>query len=205
MMASAGVQQSSMPRGAAELKAVGNEAFKAFRLDEAVEDYSAAMAAAPDDPVFRSNRSAALFEAGRYTECIADVEGLFQSHPDTALAPKLALRAARSALWLQDVDAAERWLEHASLNADSIRAQAEAVAAHVTAWRKGAASGVFSSSVLAAASAGSGADAPALLRGKVRSERGELYVCGHDPPVSMLAGALANRAELLLTFLKSCG
>jgi Flp pilus assembly protein TadD len=62
-------QQSVSPEEqAAGLKAKCNDAFKAFRLEDAIEAYSAAMAPAPHDPVYRANRSAALFEAGRYAE-----------------------------------------------------------------------------------------------------------------------------------------
>jgi tetratricopeptide (TPR) repeat protein len=61
-------------QGPAALKAQGNEAFKAFKFDEAIELYSAAIAAAPDDPVYCANRSAALFEAGCYAESLAAAE-----------------------------------------------------------------------------------------------------------------------------------
>ena len=60
----------TMGAEAAHLKAAGNAAFKAFRLEKAIESYSAAMAITPGEPVYRANRSAALFEAGRYAECI---------------------------------------------------------------------------------------------------------------------------------------
>jgi hypothetical protein len=63
--------------------------------------------------------------------------------------------------------------------------------------------GVCTSGVLAAASAGSSADAPALLVGKVLSERGDLCVWGHDPPISMLVCAPTD-AEVLLAFSKPC-
>jgi tetratricopeptide (TPR) repeat protein len=106
---------AAAPQDPARLKAQGNEAFKAFKLDEAIELYSAAIAAAPNEPVYRGNRSAALFEAGRYAESLEDTEAAIAGNPDAALAAKLAIRAAKSALWLNETKVAQRWLAHGAL------------------------------------------------------------------------------------------
>jgi tetratricopeptide (TPR) repeat protein len=119
-------------RVAAGLKAEGNAAFKAFRLIEALEKYSAAIVAAPAEPVYRANRSAALYEVGRYAECIADVEGALELQLELTLAEKLMLRASRSALWLGDEDGAQHWLNQAISKGASGR-QATDVAKFITA------------------------------------------------------------------------
>jgi tetratricopeptide (TPR) repeat protein len=177
-----------MTLSAEELKAAGNAAFKAYKLDDAIELYSAAMAAEPSNAIFRANRSAALFEAGCYAQCIADVEGVLDGEPDSQLAAKLALRAARSAMWLQDYSAAERWLTRAQLSEGSLSAQAAAVADQIKACHTMASSGLLDQDAMASVSANSGADAPALVRGGVRRERREIFASGHDRPISMLAG-----------------
>ena len=193
---------------AVQLKADGNAAFKAFELDRAVELYSAAIAAAPREPVFIANRSAALYESGRYAAALADVRLTLECGAGSALVQKLAMRAARCALWLDDVDTAERWLAHGSLTEKgsdtgtaaaaaavpaAMAAQIEAVADKVRACR---AAGHVEAQRAAAARAAevAGADAPALVRGGVRPERGEMFTSGHDPPVSMLAGVRRSRA-----------
>ena len=121
----------------AEAKTAGNVAFKAFKLDAAIEHYSAAVAANPDEPVYLANRSAALFEAGQYVASMADIDAVLKQQPDTTLAPKLALRAARCAAWLNDVSAAEHWLAHIAVqNAPpALKTQADAVFKHVAACK----------------------------------------------------------------------
>jgi tetratricopeptide (TPR) repeat protein len=80
-------RNTTAPKGAtgvpdaAQLRVQGDVAFKEFKLDQAIELYSAAMAAAPTEPLHRANRSAALFAAGRYAECTADIEAALASDP----------------------------------------------------------------------------------------------------------------------------
>ena len=174
-------------KAAAQLKAEGNEAFKAFKLDKAVDLYSAAMSAAPNDAVYPANRSAALFEAGRYAESIADAELSLSLSPTPQLAAKLALRAARSALWQGDFDAAEDWLAHGALE-ESEDASLEEVHAQVRACLQAASAPV--GAALAAVAAGADRDAPAVTRDSVLlNRRGEMHATGHDSPRSMLEGA----------------
>lgn len=56
------------------LKQRGNELYKVGKLEKALGLYSDAVAADQTNPVYASNRSACLFEMGRYDECAKDVE-----------------------------------------------------------------------------------------------------------------------------------
>ena len=96
---------------AARLKEDGNKAFADFRLLDAIQLYSRAIAATPGSAVLYGNRSAPLFEAGRYGEALEDIQTALDGGADTKLAAKLALRAARCALWTADLDTAEQWLK----------------------------------------------------------------------------------------------
>lgn len=185
-------QRKEQPRQTddpAKLKADGNEAFKAFNLDLAIDLYSRAVAAAPHGAVYRSNRSAALFEAGRYAECLADIEAATALQPADALQAKLALRAARSCLWLRDFDAADQWLQREVFKVEDCSASVDDLKAHVAACRR--TEGYESNAKLCALAAGTDADAMRLLRDKIQHERGVLFATGHDDPRSMLEGARA--------------
>jgi tetratricopeptide (TPR) repeat protein len=171
------------------LKAQGNTAFKAYRLNEAIELYSAAMARAPADPIFCANRSAALYEQGKYTESLADIDTALSNHPQDALAGKLALRAARCALWLNDFDAAEQWLQHSSLRTNKdLRSYAARVSTQLQNCK--AAALQASTETLRALAAGCDYDAPGLLRDCIRILRPTMYPTGHDDPHSLLDGTL---------------
>ena len=176
---------------AEQFKADGNAAFKAFKLDSAIELYSAAMAAAPTVPTYCANRSAALYEAGLYAESVSDVENAFSLQCDEALAAKLALRAARCALWLGTASKAQKWLQHSSLRADSaagaLAAQVKDVQAHADACS--AVSKLQHTPQLLQLAAGGGPDAPGLLRAIARPLPPCLFVSGHDHVQSMFHGA----------------
>ncbi len=60
------------------LKAQGNEVYLAGKLKEALGLYSKAVAADPASPVYRSNRSACLYEMARYAECAKDVDACLE-------------------------------------------------------------------------------------------------------------------------------
>lgn len=51
-------------------KAEGNYLYREGRLEEACQSYEAAIALEPDLAVYRSNRSACLFELGRYVHSL---------------------------------------------------------------------------------------------------------------------------------------
>jgi tetratricopeptide (TPR) repeat protein len=169
---------------AAQLKAQGNDAFKEFKLDQAIELYSAAMAGAPTEPVYCANRSAALFEAGRYAECIVDIEAALARDLPAGLASRLAIRAARAALWQNDFGSAEAWLAHRSLGAVEPPAD---LLAQVKACINAEKASV--DSALCSVAAGVDPDAPQLLRDRMCLERSELFASGHDDVRSMLEGA----------------
>ena len=179
------------PEDPAQLKAAGNAAFKASKLEHAIDLYSCAMAAAPDDAVYVSNRSAALFEAGRYASCVADVGTALQRSPSDALAAKLALRAARAELWGGNIDAAEAWLSHQAIIADASTAedQVKELREHVAACREAAKASASASDELRAVAAGIDCDAPGLLRDCLFPLRPDMYATGHDVVRSMLDGA----------------
>ncbi|AIO02189.1 DNAJ domain protein, putative [Leishmania panamensis] len=56
------------------LKEQGNQAFKSNAFSEAIQYYSAAIEAYPDEPVLYSNRSAAYLKRGQYQEAADDAE-----------------------------------------------------------------------------------------------------------------------------------
>lgn len=57
---------------AAELKTLGNSAYKKKNFDEAISYYDQAIELDPKNIVYHTNKSAALFEAGRLDDCIAE-------------------------------------------------------------------------------------------------------------------------------------
>ncbi|KAI0366568.1 hypothetical protein BV20DRAFT_1055566 [Pilatotrama ljubarskyi] len=58
---------------AQDFKQLGNASFKAGQLDKAAEFYAKAEQLEPDDPVYPSNLSAALYESGDYAGCASAV------------------------------------------------------------------------------------------------------------------------------------
>ena len=75
---------AASPTGAAAvavaeaLKAQGNEAYLAGKLKEALGLYFKAVATDPASPVYRSNRSACLYEMACYAECAKDVDACLE-------------------------------------------------------------------------------------------------------------------------------
>lgn len=66
---------------AAQFKAKGNEFYKKREWDTAVEWYGKAIAADPDQKTYYSNRAAALTNAGRFEEAVADGKMCIQKDP----------------------------------------------------------------------------------------------------------------------------
>lgn len=187
-------QQSQHPQ---QLKAQGNAAFKVFKLDEAIELYTRAIAAAPLEPVYSANRSAAFFEAGRYDECIKDVLAVLRmASKDAAAVPqplqaKLCLRAARSAMWQGHVAQASEWLSHEALRSDEYAAQVATLTSEVRACETLQQQCKKSSAALCAVAAGVDADAPRLVRDCVSfGEHCDTFPSGHDLATSALQGTL---------------
>lgn len=52
--------------------------------DDAVRDYTTALALQPDSTVARFNRSTVLDAAGRHAEAVADLDAVLQQDPDNA-------------------------------------------------------------------------------------------------------------------------
>ena len=185
------VPAAAAPNGtdesAASLKERGNEAFKAFRLAEADALYSRSIDAAPDEAVYYANRSAALFEAGKYTEALDTIDQALSLEPAAGLAAKLCVRAARCALWTSEFDAAEHWLAHPALADDAGGAAAKEVAAHVAACRRAAEAGELGSGLHDAIHRVP-EDIPRSTRDIVNTMRAELFIDGQDKPFSALGG-----------------
>lgn len=196
--ATSSTASSSSSRPAADLKEDGNAAFKAFKLERAVEFYSAAIAAAPGDAVYVANRSAALFEAGRYAEALADIKLALSQHLPPALASKLALRAARCAIWQLAPAQARTWLQHRALQAppeEVPQALAEQVAATeqlCAAMKEAQDAALTETKQLKELAQGCGPGAPGLLRGRARTLPPMMFVNGQDSPHSLFAGAPAS-------------
>ena len=117
------------------------------------------------------------------------MECALESAPEAKLAAKLALRAARAALWLDDVERAEGWLAHAVLTNERSTKPFAAVSQSARACRDGAAAtSAQSNAARSAVAAGGDADSISLLRARARPERNELFVSGHDVATSLLQG-----------------
>lgn len=80
------------PVDAEACKAAGNKFFKMGDFAKAIEEYSRAIEVEPDNPTYRSNRSAALMSAGRYNEALEDAKLADVLEPDN---PKVLHRLAR--------------------------------------------------------------------------------------------------------------
>ena len=78
--------------GAEAYKAAGNKFFRIQAYDQAVEEYSKAVQADPHNPIYLSNRSAALMSAHKYAEALQDAKAA--SEMDLANS-KILLRVAR--------------------------------------------------------------------------------------------------------------
>ena len=167
---------------AAELKVKGNAAVKAFKLDTAFVLYSAAIAACPEAPVFCSKRSAALYEAGRYAENCQYIERALELKPDSKLAAKLALRAARCSLWQGLLDAAEQWLAH------DVSDDPTAELKDLLASCRAAEPLIGENNAAMQCLAGANADAPGMLRTALMPLPGEMSASSHDPAKSLLEG-----------------
>ncbi|THH27274.1 hypothetical protein EUX98_g6912 [Antrodiella citrinella] len=81
------------PKTATDLKAEGNEQFKAGRHAQAAALFAKAELLDPTDPVYPSNLSAALYENGQYTDAIqAILRSWLLLRANTTLKPELATR-----------------------------------------------------------------------------------------------------------------
>jgi stress-induced-phosphoprotein 1 len=69
------------PSKAAHYKALGNDAFKDKRYEEAIEHFSKAIECNPTDQTFYSNRSACFVNIGRYEEALKDGENCIKINP----------------------------------------------------------------------------------------------------------------------------
>lgn len=172
---------------AAKLKEEGNKAFVAWRLTEAIDLYSQAIAAAPTDAVYYANRSAALYEAGRYSEALKDIEEALALGTTAKITVKLCTRAARCALWSGNFDAAESWLAHNSLARGVGANSAASIRAHVAACMRASKAGELAPDKHGAALRSPG-NVPHSLRANVHTLKPELFMRGHASPRSLLAG-----------------
>jgi tetratricopeptide (TPR) repeat protein len=76
----AAVQRLDMEKGASRNQA-GNLCARAGQLDDAIEHYRAAVQMEPDNPVFRENLAAALWEAGLINEAEENLARLLENNP----------------------------------------------------------------------------------------------------------------------------
>jgi tetratricopeptide (TPR) repeat protein len=184
------------------LKQRGNVAYTAGRLEEARELYSQAVGADPTNAVYRSNRSACLFELGRYVECGEDVAACLEllrlsgapqdDDKAKALRSKLLRRQVMCALLgtgkeadaeTSHADAAAEVLRLAQAALDDAGAGGDKKLREVADWARaqgqrqvGDPSGVVSPMP--------------RLRPRLRSELEEFFPCGNDSALSALAGEL---------------
>ena len=64
----------SDPKKAAELKALGNDAFKNKNYEQAIDYFTQAIACNPDDHVFYSNRSNSYVNLKQYDKALEDAD-----------------------------------------------------------------------------------------------------------------------------------
>jgi len=75
-------------------KAAGNEAFKAQRWNDAIEEYSRAIEAAPDVAAYHANRAAAQLQLRRYAAALCDAQAAVALDPEYARGHHRAGKAA---------------------------------------------------------------------------------------------------------------
>ena len=90
-------------------KAAGNRFFRMQAFDQAIEEYSKAVRADPQNPVYLSNRSAALMSAHQYSRALEDAKLALGYDPQNS---KVMLRLARIYTALGRPDEALEILEH---------------------------------------------------------------------------------------------
>jgi hypothetical protein len=93
-----------------DLKAHGNEAFKAGEFVEAILWYTKALENAPDNAVLFSNRSAAFLGNGQYAKALVDAETSAKLRPDWA---KAYFRAGSALIAIGRKGDAIDWLDKA--------------------------------------------------------------------------------------------
>ncbi|KAI7850995.1 hypothetical protein BDC45DRAFT_546399 [Circinella umbellata] len=95
---------------AEEIKAKGNQEFKAGNYNEAVKLYSEAIEASPKTATYYANRAAALTMQGKYKEAYADCRSATELDPTNI---KAFLRAGKCQLNLGNLEEATRQYEQA--------------------------------------------------------------------------------------------
>lgn len=98
---------------AEDQKQLGDQAYKASCFTQAITYYTAAISLGGDSQTIYSNRSASSFESGDYTRSLEDATTAFELDAASALASKVALRAARACFWSANFDSARSWLSAA--------------------------------------------------------------------------------------------
>lgn len=166
-------------------KLAGNASFKQCKLSDAIKHYTAACNAAPGDPVYLANLSAAHFERGSYSESIKVVKRALKCSPAPELATRLVLRAVRCQLWRTKIDAAQKWLQHPALQ----QSQQDAAVTQTQAAFHACSTLLSRQDLSAIKEAWHTSDAPPLVRAFPSVQRNEVFLNGHDPPISMLDGA----------------
>ncbi|KAK0525241.1 hypothetical protein OC842_005572 [Tilletia horrida] len=91
-------------------KALGNDAFKAGKYDDAIEHYTAAIKSAPTEPTYYTNRAAASMALKRFSSAIADCQLAAQLSLNGPNA-KTLIRLARCQYAIGRLDDARRSLE----------------------------------------------------------------------------------------------
>lgn len=98
---------------AEDQKQLGDQAYKASCFAQAFSHYTTAISLGGDSQTIYSNRSASSFESGDYTRSLEDATTAFELDASSALASKVALRAARACFWSANFESARVWLNAA--------------------------------------------------------------------------------------------
>jgi tetratricopeptide (TPR) repeat protein len=112
---------------AVKQKAIADAAYQSRNFKKAIKVYDDAMKLNPTNAALPSNLSAAQYEAGAYQACLSTIQTAFKffsaaaQHLPPATAERMALRAARAALWLGKYDDALAWLAHEALEATAVQ------------------------------------------------------------------------------------
>ncbi|CAJ2505393.1 Uu.00g127870.m01.CDS01 [Anthostomella pinea] len=100
----------------------GNELYRKGLLSQAIRAYTEASQLDPSDPSPLSNLSAACFEAGNYSECIAfaekAVDCLSEAQGGDPRVQKLRLRMAKAYIHLSSIEPAAKVLSHVQPGGD---------------------------------------------------------------------------------------